>query len=240
MATPITFGVLDKITFPFVDMGNVNSLNLFEMDEFIIFSFYWQNRNRYRRVADLGANLGLHTIAMQRCGFEVICYEPDPDTFAILKENIAANASSNVTAHQAAISNEDGEAEFVRLHGNRTGSHLAGAKSNLYGEIDRFPVKIHAFAPIADWADLIKIDVEGHEAKLIETTNKDLWQSCDVIMEVGTPQNADIVYNHLNSIGVNMFSQKTGWRDVRSLSDMPTSHQEGSLFVTIKPEMPWG
>ena len=60
----IEVGVLGGLKFPYVNMGNVDSLNLFELDEFIIFSYYWQNRKRYRRVADLGANLGLHSIAM--------------------------------------------------------------------------------------------------------------------------------------------------------------------------------
>ena len=36
-----------------------------------------------------------------------------------------------------------------------------------------------------------------------------------------------------------MFSQKLGWSKIKSINDVPTSHKEGSLFVTKKQEMAW-
>ena len=57
-----------ELVFPYYEMGAVDSLNLFDLDELIIFSFYWTNRNRYRRVLDVGANIGLHSIILSKCG----------------------------------------------------------------------------------------------------------------------------------------------------------------------------
>src|SRR4051812_14568978 len=46
------------IELPYYKMGAVDSLDLFGLDELIIFAFYRANRTRYRRSADIGANLG--------------------------------------------------------------------------------------------------------------------------------------------------------------------------------------
>jgi len=73
-----TLGGFGEIALPYFRMGAVDTLDLFGLDELIIFSFYWTNRNRYRRAADIGANLGLHSILMSKCGWEVDAYEPDP------------------------------------------------------------------------------------------------------------------------------------------------------------------
>jgi hypothetical protein len=54
-----TFGPFGDISFPHVyKMGAIDSLDLFGLDELIIFTFYHANRTRYRRALDIGANLG--------------------------------------------------------------------------------------------------------------------------------------------------------------------------------------
>lgn len=79
-----TFGKFGKIQFPYFSMGAVDSTHLFGLDELILFSFYWMNRFVYSRVYDLGANIGLHSIAMSRAGYDVVSYEPDPVHFWLL------------------------------------------------------------------------------------------------------------------------------------------------------------
>ena len=79
----LPFGDLD---FPYREMGAINTLHLFGLDELIIFSYYWANKSRYKKVADLGANIGLHSIIMDRCGFSINSYEPDPMHIKILKK----------------------------------------------------------------------------------------------------------------------------------------------------------
>jgi len=234
-----SFGPFGELRFPYYRMGAIDSLDLFDLDELIIFSFYWSNRDRYQHVADLGANIGLHSIILARCGYEVKCYEPDPETFTVLKANLERNGANEVEAFQTAVSVKDGRDEFVRVIGNRTGSHLAGAKPNPYGDLDRFPVDLKAFGPIAKWADLMKIDVEGHEADLVLSTDRFMWEGTDAIMEVGSPENAKAVFNHLKRIEVNMFAQKRQWEMVEVLEDIPTSYRDGGLFVTTKSAMPW-
>jgi FkbM family methyltransferase len=218
-------------------MGAIDSVDLFGLDELIIFAFYHANRARYRRVLDIGANLGLHSIVMARCGFEIKAFEPDPWHFGLLKANLAANDAS-VDAIQAAVSTAEGEAQFVRVLGNTTGSHLAGSKDS-YGEKETFTVLTRAVGPLFDWADFAKIDAEGHEKDLLLSATAAQLQKLDIIVEIGNTSNARAVYDHMRVQRIGMFAQKIGWRRVEELDDVPTSHREGSLFISAKAVMPW-
>ena len=75
------FQPFGNLAFPYFKMGAIDSVNLFALDELIMFSFYWINRSRYSRVLDIGANIGLHSIIMNFCGFQVRAFEPDPFHF---------------------------------------------------------------------------------------------------------------------------------------------------------------
>ena len=235
---PSSFGPFGDISLPFTKMGAINSLDLFGLDELIIFSFYHVNRNRYKRVIDVGANLGLHSIVMSRCDYSVRSFEPDPWHYEMLTKNLIANSAKNVTSFKQAVSISDGMAEFVRVLGNTTGSHLAGSKDS-YGQKETFIVPVCAVKPLFEWADLAKIDAEGHEKELLQAATPELMKSLDIIVEIGNPENAKAVFKHFNGTSVNMFSQKLGWGAVSKVEDMPISHREGSLFISSKTQMPW-
>lgn len=235
-----SFAPFGELVFPYHKMGAVDSLNLFDLDELIIFSFYWANRRTYRRVADIGANIGLHSILLGKCGFEVRAYEPDPLHFKLLTRNLRLNRSDNVRTFNAAVSSRSGAMEFIRVLGNTTGSHLAGSKANPYGDLETFPVDVEAIAPVIGWADLIKLDAEGHEKEILLATGRDDWSSTDALVEVGSESNAAAIYEHFAKLKIALFAQKKAWRRVRNVRDMPTSYREGTLFITAKSEMPWG
>src|SRR5512139_3654868 len=46
-----------EIRLPYFNMGAIDSLNLFDLDELILFSYYYNRRDRYRNVLDIGANI---------------------------------------------------------------------------------------------------------------------------------------------------------------------------------------
>lgn len=236
---PISFSPFGSIIFPYFKMGAVDSLDLFGLDELILFSFYWSNRSKYKKVLDIGANIGLHTFVLSKCGYQVQSFEPDSCHYQKLQETIQVNKLPNVQAYNAAVSNRSGTADFVRVLGNTTSSHLAGAKES-YGSTEKFSVKIENIKDFMGWADLIKMDVEGHESELIRATTNQDWQHTDAVIEIGSTENAKQIWHHLQSIGVKGFSQKTNWAEARSLEDMPTSYKDGSLFISCKPSMPWG
>jgi len=236
---PVQFGPFGALTLPYRRMGAIDSIDLFGLDELIIFAFYWANRTRYRRAIDIGANIGLHSILMAHCGFAVRTFEPDPVHVEILRANLKLNDIAAVDVVEAAVSDRDGETEFVRVKGNTTGSHLAGAKANPYGDLDRFSVAVRNFPDAVAGADFVKVDAEGHEVVILRSLPAERWQSLDAMVEVGTAENARALFQHFQSLPVSLFAQKIGWGRVVRLDDMPTSHREGSLFITAKAEMPW-
>lgn len=237
-STSVPFGPFGGLILPYVEMGNINSCNLFGLDELILFAFYAANRSRYRHVVDFGTNIGLHTIILARCGFQVRSFEPDPHHIEILERNLMLN-HVHTNLHRAAVSVASGEMQFTRVLGNTTSSHLSDAKAAPYGELERFTVSAEAAAPHLAWADLAKIDIEGHEGVLVTGLPTTTWLDTDAVLEIGTSDNAHLVFEHLRGSKINMFAQKIGWRRVISLAEMPTSHREGSLFISAKTEMPW-
>ncbi|MBI1910253.1 MAG: FkbM family methyltransferase [Deltaproteobacteria bacterium] len=234
-----TFSPFGELIFPYVRMGAIDSLDLFGMDELIIFSFYWTNRHLYKRVVDIGANIGLHSILLSKCGFTIRSYEPDPDTYKKLRKNLELNKCAHVEAINAAVSSTKGTCEFTRVLGNTTGSHLTGSKPNPYGDLERFPVTVESIEPLIEWADLMKIDAEGHEKEILLATKNDQWQKTDALVEIGNEGNAKAVFDHFNKIKINLFAQKTNWKRVTKINDMPMSHRDGTLFISRRSETPW-
>ena len=162
----VEFKPFGNIIFPYHSMGAIDTLDLFGLDEMIIFCYYWINKDKYSNVLDIGANLGLHSIIMNKCGFNVKSFEPDPIHFDILQENLKINDSKNVEAFNVAISNTTDSKEFIRVLGNTTSSHLVGSKLNPYGDLETFPVKTISINDVINGVNLIKLDVEGHEKEI--------------------------------------------------------------------------
>lgn len=237
----VVVGPVGFVPFSYVEMGAINSVDLFGLDELILFSFYWLNRDRYRSAVDMGANIGLHSVLLGRMGLTVTSYEPDPNHVALLAKHLAANdVADRVTIVQAAVARDDGALEFVRVLGNTTGSHVAGAKKDPYGELEVFDVTAVSVADAIAGVDLVKMDVEGLEADLLTSLGASHFAGLDMVCEVGTPDNAQIIWSHFEGSGVNLFSQKTGWSRVTDVEGMPRSYKEGSLFISSLDVMPWG
>ncbi len=233
-------GPLGFVPFTYVEMGAINSLDLFGLDELILFAFYWRNRDRYRRVVDMGANIGLHSVLLARMGFSVTSYEPDPNHARTFLSHVALNdVNDRVSLRQAAVARESGRIEFVRVLGNTTGSHVAGAKRDPYGDLETFEVEAVAFADALVGADLVKMDVEGLEADLLCSIGPEAFASVDLVCEVGTAANAERIWECFDSSDLNLFPQKLNWAPATSAADLPVSYREGSLFVSTKSVMPW-
>lgn len=235
----IDFGPFGNLIFPYHSMGNINSLNLFELDEIFLFSYYWESRKRYKRVLDLGANLGLHTVLLAKCGYDVTCLEPVKEHYDVLLQNIEDNNIKSVKALNAAVSDKDGEAEFIIVRGNTTGSHIAGSKANPYGELETCKVPLMAFEALVEGIDLVKMDVEGHEKEIICKSNPQLWQNVDMMLSIHDIENARQIFNYFSEHDINMYSQKINWGRVQSYDDMIVTHHDGSLFVS-SGDMHWG
>lgn len=220
---------------PFQRMGKVSSLDLFGLDELILFSFYADCRKRYSKFADLGANIGLHSILAALLGWEVSAYEPDDRTVKIAEANFAANGVS-IAIHNVAVGRSLGHQTFTRVEHNLTGSHLSGRKEVVTGPFSNFEVTTVPFRDILLNHDLLKIDVEGAEGELLCSTSETDWSGTDAFLEVGSERTAEEIYEHVtNWTSVGLFSQKTGWKKVNKYEDLPTHHTQGSVYISDSP-----
>jgi FkbM family methyltransferase len=229
---------LGKIILPYYKMGAITSYDLFSLNGLIIYSFYWQNRNNYKKVLDLGANIGSHSIVLGKIGFDVESYEPDPDHYKKLIENIKLNNLGNVKAYEAAVSNYEGTSKFTRVLGNTTSSHLFGDKTP-YGQLEYFNVKVLDIKNLIEGKDLVKVDIEGHESIILDELNEKHFKKIDFLVEISNEKNRDEIFPLIREHSISIFAQKLGWQKVRKISDLPSSYQEGEIFISNKNEMPW-
>lgn len=231
------FGPFGPLKFPYHEMGRIDSLHLFGEPELQIFAIYHAHRNRWKKVLDIGANLGLHSLIMARCGFKVKAYEPDFEHFERLIDNLDENdVLDKVVPIMAAVSTMNGEANFVRVLNNLTGNHLEGYKDS-YGPRETVIVPTVDCRPLWAWADFAKIDSEGNEADLLCTTTIEDMKHLQVVVEVRNEENASSIYKHFCNLEVPMWSLKNDWKQIKIWDEMPLANRQGPLFIGYQG--PW-
>ena len=237
-------GEVGRVNFSLTNLGNLDSSDLFGLDELILFSFYWKNRSNYRNFIDLGANIGLHTAIAGKLGYNVEAVEPDSFHFQVLQENTTANGLQNVTLRNEAISSqvgEDGHVSFIRVLGNTTSSFVNGAKDSAYGDLEQVMVRARKFSELDAKDGLVKVDIEGSEVDLLCSLTPEAFTRFDFLAEIGSSSNRTKIWDCLSGTDrkVKIFPQKLSWEQASSASDLPSSYKEGSVFITTKNRMPW-
>lgn len=159
-------------------------------------------------VVDVGANIGNHALSYSRHGCRVLALEPNPDAFAILRQNVCLN-SGDIDPRNVAVSRQVGRGSVrVRIPGN-----LGSAAVNVDAEgqvevttVDRLNVR----AP-----RLMKIDVEGAELAVLEGSVETLrrWHPA-IVVELQSREVKQAVKQFLSTLGYS-------WLPV-SLSGEPT------------------
>jgi FkbM family methyltransferase len=232
---------IGELRFPYFSMGSIDSLKLFGMDELIIFSFYFANRKRYSKVLDLGANIGLHTLVMSKLGFNVTSYEPDLTHLSQIQKVLTLNNINQKNVIAKAISDCTGSMEYIRVLGNTTGSHLLGAKENVYGPTDVVSVEVDDILEVLNYGsfDFVKMDVEGHEAVLLNRITPESLEKTDIVLEIGSEKNASEIYEILKQKGIPAYARKINWRLVQKLEDLPSHHTHGSVFLSMQGAPNW-
>jgi FkbM family methyltransferase len=126
-------------------------------------------------VVDIGAHIGYYAlIAAKLVGDKgkVYAFEPDPKNFQLLRKNVEANGYHNVVLIDKAVSDKSGAAQLF-LHSENTGDHRI-----FNSEHDRKSVAITMttlddfFKDEGKRVDLIKMDIQGAEAKALQGARK--------------------------------------------------------------------
>ena len=125
-------------------------------------------------VVDIGANVGYFTLLSAEQvgpGGTVYAFEPEPDNYALLKKNIELNSYSNIRAIESAVSDECGSIQlFLSSMDNGSHSIYDAAARGVAGIKTVNTTTLDAFLEGKGWpkVDLVKIDVEGAENKVLD------------------------------------------------------------------------
>ena len=158
------FSLIGNFKLPYFKMGKINSSHLLGLDELIIFSFYKKLKILgYQKVADLGANIGLHSVILGKLNYQVRAYEPDPDHVKQFKKNIKINKLKKIKLIEKAVDIKEGSVIFNKILNNTTASFIGNAKLKTSGVVKKFIVRTENIKNILKWAQIIKMDIEGSE-----------------------------------------------------------------------------
>ncbi len=126
-------------------------------------------------VIDIGGNRGVYSFALNQLGAKVEIFEPNPDCSDVLSS--WANSKKRVSVNQVALSDSNGEGELnVPLGNDGTIHDSSGSlenkqfKSSLVKKIRKSRLDDYRFTEIK----FIKIDVEGHEYKVLSGAEKSI------------------------------------------------------------------
>lgn len=142
---------------------------------------------------DVGANIGWYSLILDRLAApsaRIFAFEPDPESFALLEENLAANAAARVRPVERALSDGEGEQALYRYTAKNSGRHSLVPRAG--GEqvrvtvtsLDAYRSRVGAVGPVA----FAKIDVEGWELAVIRGAQQTLSEARLVLVELSPPR----------------------------------------------------
>ena len=109
---------------------------------------------------------------------------------------------------------------------------FTGEKGIAYGPLKKIKVKSININKIIKKYDLVKIDAEGSEGRIIEKIKPSQYKKTDFVIEISGMDNAKKILNFCKKNKINIFSHKILWSKVRSINDMPVHHTEGLIFIS--------
>ena len=127
-------------------------------------------------VLEVGGNIGYYTLveadALGSDGRILVC-EPEPDNVDLLEENVARNGYEDVVdVYQVGLSDRTGTAEFYLS--SRSNCHSFEADSRFRDATESIEVDVRTVDDFLDDRDVdpdevnvVRMDVEGHEAKIL-------------------------------------------------------------------------
>lgn len=198
-------------------------------------------------VFDIGANVGSHSLPIAKSvgsTGKVYAFEPVPWALNKLNRNISLNAFNNIKVEPIALSDApDDNAEFSLRASFKTTSQIpvnadGSLNDNWWNACEKVKVKVETIDNFVKTnnikkVNLIKLDVDGFEAKVIKGATKVLTEyGPDIIMELApswiSAKGDDVgaVINSLISIGYHFFDEAT-FKKITNISE---------ILEKLKPE----
>jgi len=135
---------------------------------FVFRDYAFRAQNGRPLILDCGSNIGLSVLFFKRQFPEsrVIAFEPDAETFALLRQNAESHQWQGVELHNRAVHARAGTLEFRHDPALPGSPCMSAHNERLPGTRSVEAVALSAF--IDDEVDFLKLDVEGAELAVLE------------------------------------------------------------------------
>ena len=122
-------------------------------------------------VIDAGANVGNHSLFYSTLVKEVFAFEPNPHTFALLREHVEGNSINNLVSINSALVATNGSYSYFRPTGDNLGvgsllPNFSPSNSDLPIEISHVVGDQFVDENLADLS-FIKVDTEGFDSNVL-------------------------------------------------------------------------
>src|SRR3989338_724867 len=175
--------------------GNLN--NYIDRTAYFYGAYEKENLELLRRfldersvVLDMGANTGHHSLFFSSIEAEVHAFEPFPEFVAIIRERIRENRIHNIHVHPVGLGDTDEFITYYKAVGDNLGlgsffREHAREKDDKNTPAEKLPIRA-ADRYISNMQlkriDVIKIDVEGYEKKVLEGLQRTLKKYRPIVM----------------------------------------------------------
>lgn len=159
-------------------------------------SILWAGFSKTDVAFDVGANCGQTFHHIRRFSEKLVAFEPAVEAFSYLDRHYGWKR--DIERSQYAVSDVDGDIELVAAEDKISTGQLvtAGTTGMEWSDsVDGAPVRslpaitLDTYAFLADqWPGFIKIDVEGHELRVLQGARRILTTGPEMLIEVHSEQ----------------------------------------------------
>jgi FkbM family methyltransferase len=114
---------------------------------------------------DIGANIGIHTLAAARHlkpgGGKVVAFEPHPENYKVLVHNLHENSLTNVRPERVGLA--DARKTLAVCGSPQSGNWSMASTGALRFDVDLLPLDEYLEQQPVERIDVIKMDIEGSE-----------------------------------------------------------------------------
>lgn len=220
---------------------NKDELDRIKKEIFVDKEYRFTSRKKRPFIIDCGSHIGFSILYFKSIypKAEILGFEPNSENFEILQRNLTVNKLKDVKVINAALSNKNGK-DLLRIsfEEKEPWTWADTIINNIWGDEDdnkKIEVKTVRLSKYLNKpVDLLKVDIEGSEQKVLEEIKNKLYFIEQIIMEFhGTPTNKDI--NNYEVIKKllkdNSFKIKTYAKDKRFLFPDFVRHLRNTTWV---------
>jgi FkbM family methyltransferase len=138
---------------------------------FVRQDYFFESESRMPLILDCGSNIGMSVLFFKLLypDSRVIAFEPDPQTFDVLQDNVRKNQLEQVELHNRAIYPTDGVIDFYSDPAHPGSLAMSTAAERFPGRVAACQkVEAVRLSPyIQEEVDLLKMDIEGAEGLVL-------------------------------------------------------------------------